>query len=64
LLSVGSEISNTAEVGESRRISIAYDMKNNKRAIDELEAFIDRRYSGEEAKLIGIKLQKSKENQR
>ncbi len=64
LLSVGSEISNTAEVGESRRISIAYDIKNNKRAIDELEAFIDRSYSGEEAELIGIKLLKSDPNQR
>lgn len=55
LVSVGSEISSTSEVSESRRISIAYDMTNNGKAIEELESFIDRS-AVDGSQLIGIKL--------
>ena len=55
LVSVGSEISSTSEVSESRRISIAYSLTTNSEAIKELESFIDRS-AVDGSKLVGIKL--------
>jgi hypothetical protein len=57
LTSVGEEISNSMEMSESSRISVAYDPKN-RAMLDELEDFIDRSRSDEKAQLISIKLKR------
>jgi hypothetical protein len=55
LVSVGATISTLSKSKDSKRISVACDVKN-KEMLDELERFIDRSRSREGAKLINIKL--------
>jgi hypothetical protein len=55
LVSVGEEISNSAEARESSRISVAYDEKNRE-MLNALENFIDRNRSNDRTRLINIRL--------
>lgn len=55
LVSVGEEISNSAEIVESTRISVAYDEKNRE-MLDALENFIDRSRASDDVRLINIRL--------
>jgi hypothetical protein len=55
LVSVGEEISNSAEIVESTRISVAYDEKNRE-MLDALETFIDRSSANDDVRLINIRL--------
>jgi hypothetical protein len=56
LVSVGQEISNSTEVSESTRISVAYDEKANREMLNALETFIDRSRANDKVRLINIRL--------
>ena len=55
LVSVNNEIVQNAEVRDSNRISVAYDLKNSE-MLDKLEEFIDRSRTEDNVRLINIKL--------
>jgi hypothetical protein len=58
LVSVGEEVSNSAEITESTRISVAYDDKNdtNREMFNALENFIDQSRTSDSVRLINIRL--------